>query len=109
MQPQDVDVFVDVPPTFAHEPQPHGRRQQQELQPQPDEVFVPVEVPPTVPDEPDEFWHVQVHVQLGFVVDVPPTEPDDCLQQGLQQRCCTKSGKTMPLQLLQEEHIRKTS
>ena len=109
MQPQDVDVFVDVPPTFAHEPQPHGRRQQQELQPQPDEVFVPVEVPPTVPDEPDEFWHVQVHVQLGFVVDVPPTEPEDCLQQGLQQRCCTKSGKTMPLQLLQEEHIRKTS
>lgn len=52
LQPQDVELPVDVPPTFAHEPQPHGRRQQ-ELQQH--EVFVPVEVPATVPDEPDEF------------------------------------------------------
>ena len=34
-----------------------------------------------------EHERVQVQVQVGFVVEVPPTEPVVCLQQGLQHRC----------------------
>lgn len=107
-----------APPTLPHaphEPQPHRRQQPQ---PHPQELPqllllllpFPVDVPPTVP--PDGV-QVQVHVQLGLLVDVPPTEPVVCLQQGLQQRCWTKSGnvivpRTFP-QLLHEEHICNTS
>ena len=103
-----------VPPTLPHEPQPH-RRQQPQPHPQelPELLLLlpfPVDVPPTVPLD---GVQVQVHVQLGLPVDVPPTEPVVCLQQGLQQRCCTKSGNvivpsTFP-QLLHEEHICNTS
>ena len=53
-----------------------------------------------------EHERVQVQVQVGFVVEVPPTEPVVCLQQGLQHRCWTKSGNTRPpKQPLQEEAI----
>ena len=42
------------------------------------------DVPATVPLG---CVQVQVQVQVGFVVEVPPTEPVVCLQQGLQHRC----------------------
>ena len=45
---------------------------------------VDVDVPATVPLG---CVQVQVQVQVGFVVEVPPTEPVVCLQQGLQHRC----------------------
>ena len=63
----------EVPPTLPHEPQPHRRQHPQ-----------PVDAPATVPLC---CVQVQVQVQVGFVVDVPPTEPVVCLQQGLQHRC----------------------
>ena len=53
---------------------------EQRLHPQP----VDVDVPATVPLG---CVQVQVQVQVGFVVEVPPTEPVVCLQQGLQHRC----------------------
>ena len=69
------------------------------MQPLPVEVDVPATVPLCC-------LHVQVQVQVGFVVDVPPTEPVVCRQQGLQHRCWTKSGNVRPLkQPLQEEAI----
>ena len=52
---------------------------------------------------------VQVHVHVGFVVDVPPTEPEDCLQHGLQHRCWTKSGNIRPQKPLQKQAIAHTS
>ena len=74
------------------EPQPHRRQHPQ-----------PVDAPATVPLC---CVQVQVQVQVGFVVDVPPTEPVVCLQQGLQHRCWTKSGNMRPpKQPLQEEAI----
>ena len=102
LHPQPELAFeLEVPPTLPHEPQPHRRQQLQ-----------PGEVPPTLPqppqpqDEPLPCVQVQVHVHVGFVVDVPPTEPEDCLQHGLQHRCWTKSGNTRPpKQPLQEEAI----
>lgn len=100
-----------VPPTLPHEPQPHRRQHPQEL---PELLLLlplPVDVPPTVPPD---CVQVQVHVQLGLLVDVPATEPDVWLQQGLQQRCWTKSGNvivpsTFPQLLHEEQHICKTS
>lgn len=56
---------------------PQSQRRQH---PQP----VDVDVPATVPLG---CVQVQVQVQVGFVVEVPPTEPVVCLQQGLQHRC----------------------
>ena len=53
---------------------------EQRQHPQP----VDVDVPATVPLG---CVQVQVQVQVGFVVEVPPTEPVVCLQQGLQHRC----------------------
>ena len=93
LHPQpELDVEVEVPPTLPHEPQPHRRQHPQ-----------PVDAPATVPLC---CVQVQVQVQVGFVVDVPPTEPVVCLQQGLQHRCWTKSGNTRPpKQPLQEEAI----
>ena len=105
LQPQPEFWFeLDVPPTLLHEPQPHRRQQLQ-----------PGEVPPTLPqppqpqDEPLPCVQVQVHVHVGFVVDVPPTEPEDCLQHGLQHRCWTKSGNVRPLKPLQKQAIAHTS
>ena len=72
----------------------------------------PGEVPPTLPqpqDEPLPCVQVQVHVHVGFVVDVPPTEPEDCLQHGLQHRCWTKSGNIRPQKPLQKQAIAHTS
>ena len=65
------------------EPQPQRRQHpqsQRRQHPQP----VDVDVPATVPLG---CVQVQVQVQVGFVVEVPPTEPVVCLQQGLQHRC----------------------
>ena len=91
---QELEFELEVPPTLPHEPQPHRRQHPQ-----------PVDVPATVPLCLVQV-QVQVQVQDGFVVDVPPTEPVVCLQQGLQHRCCTKSGNVRPLkQPLQEEAI----
>ena len=105
LQPQPEFWFeLDVPPTLLHEPQPHRRQQLQ-----------PGEVPPTLPqppqpqDEPLPCVQVQVHVHVGIVVDVPPTEPEDCLQHGLQHRCWTKSGNIRPLKPLQRQAIAHTS
>ena len=93
LHPQpELEFELDVPPTPPHEPQPHRRQHPQ-----------PVDAPATVPLC---CVQVQVQVQVGFVVDVPPTEPVVCLQQGLQHRCWTKSGNTRPpKQPLQEEAI----
>ena len=93
LHPQpELEFELDVPPTPPHEPQPHRRQHPQ-----------PVDAPATVPLC---CVQVQVQVQVGFVVDVPPTEPFVCLQQGLQHRCWTKSGNTRPpKQPLQEEAI----
>lgn len=108
-QPELVFEFeVEVPPTLLHEPQPHRRQHPQPVdvpptEPQLQPLPVDVDVPATVP-----LCCVQVHVQVqvGFVVDVPPTEPVVWLQQGLQHRCWTKSGNVRPLkQPLQEEAI----
>lgn len=101
----------EVPPTEPHEPQPHRRQHPQPVDAPPTEpqlqrlqqLPVEVDVPATVP-----LCCVQVHVQVqvGFVVEVPATEPLDWLQQGLQHRCRTKSGNVRPLkQPLQEEAI----
>ena len=103
LHPQpELDVEVEVPPTLPHEPQPQRRQHpqsQRRQHPQP----VDVDVPATVPLG---CVQVQVQVQVGFVVEVPPTEPVVCLQQGLQHRCWTKSGNTRPpKQPLQEEAI----
>ena len=103
LHPQpELDVEVEVPPTLQHEPQPQRRQHpqsQRRQHPQP----VDVDVPATVPLG---CVQVQVQVQVGFVVEVPPTEPVVCLQQGLQHRCWTKSGNTRPpKQPLQEEAI----
>ena len=84
------------------------------LQPQP-EFWFELDVPPTLPqppqpqDEPLPCVQVQVHVHVGFVVDVPPTAPEDCLQHGLQHRCWTKSGNVRPLKPLQKQAIAHTS
>lgn len=93
LHPQpELEFELDVPPTPPHEPQPHRRQHPQ-----------PVDAPATVPLC---CVQVQVQVQVGFVVDVPPTEPVVCLQQGLQHRCWTKSGNVRPpKQPLQEEAI----
>lgn len=93
LHPQpELEFELDVPPTLPHEPQPHRRQHPQ-----------PVDVPATVPLC---CVQVQVQVQVGFVVEVPPTEQVVCLQQGLQHRCWTKSGNTRPpKQPLQEEAI----
>ena len=84
LHPQpELDVAVEVPPTLPHKPQPQRRQQpqsQRRQHPQP----VDVDVPATVPLG---CVQVQVQVQVGFVVEVPPTEPVVCLQQGLQHRC----------------------
>ena len=73
---------------------------EQRLHPQPELEFE-LDVPPTPPHEPQP--HRRQHPQP---VDVPPTEPFVCLQQGLQHRCWTKSGNTRPpKQPLQEEAI----
>ena len=105
---QELEFELEVPPTLPHEPQPHRRQHPQPVDAPPTEPGQPqlpvdVDVPATVP----LCWvQVQVQVQDGFVVDVPPTEPVVCLQQGLQHRCCTKSGNVRPLkQPLQEEAI----
>ena len=75
---------------------------EQRLHPQPELVFeFELQVPPTLPHEPQP--HRRQHPQP---VDVPPTEPVVCLQQGLQHRCWTKSGNVRPQkQPLQEEAI----
>jgi len=65
--------------------------------------------PPQPQDEPLPCVQVQVHVHVGFVVDVPPTAPEDCLQHGLQHRCWTKSGNVRPLKPLQKQAIAHTS
>ena len=109
LHPQpELEFELEVPPTQPHEPQPHRRQHLQPVDAPPTEPGQPqlpvdVDVPATVP----LCWvQVQVQVQDGFVVDVPPTEPVVCLQQGLQHRCCTKSGNVRPLkQPLQEEAI----
>lgn len=84
LHPQpELDVEVEVPPTLPHEPQPQRRQHpqsQRRQHPQP----VDVDVPATVPLG---CVQVQVQAQVGFVVEVPPTEPVVCLQQGLQHRC----------------------
>ena len=103
LHPQpELDVEVEVPPTLPHKPQPQRRQHpqsQRRQHPQP----VDVDVPATVPLG---CVQVQVQVQVGFVVEVPPTEPVVCLQQGLQHRCWTKSGNTRPpKQPLQEKAI----
>ena len=106
LQPQPEFWFeLDVPPTLLHEPQPHRRQQQQ----QPGEVPPTLPQPPQPPTEPLPCVQVQVHVHVGFVVDVPPTEPEDCLQHGLQHRCWTKSGNIRPLKPLQKQAIAHTS
>ena len=111
LHPQpELEFELEVPPTLPHEPQPHRRQHPQPVdapptEPEQPQLPVDVDVPATVP----LCWvqvQVQVQVQDGFVVDVPPTEPVVCLQQGLQHRCCTKSGNVRPLkQPLQEEAI----
>ena len=96
LHPQpELEFELDVPPTPPHEPQPHRRQHPQ-----------PVDAPATVPLC---CVQVQVQVQVGFVVDVPPTEPVVCLQQGLQHRCWTKSGNIRPLKPLQKQAIAHTS
>ena len=106
LHPQpELDVEVEVPPTLPHEPQPQRRQHpqsQRRQHPQP----VDVDVPATVPLG---CVQVQVQVQVGFVVEVPPTEPVVCLQQGLQHRCWTKSGNVRPLKPLQKQAIAHTS
>lgn len=88
LHPQpELEFELDVPPTPPHEPQPHEPQPHRRQHPQ------PVDAPATVPLC---CVQVQVQVQVGFVVDVPPTEPFVCLQQGLQHRCWTKSGNTRP-------------
>ena len=97
---------MDVPATEPDKQELHPHRRQ----PQPHMVFeelLPLLVPPTEPVEP--LLQVQVHVHVGFVVDVPPTEPEDCLQHGLQHRCWTKSGNVRPLKPLQKQAIAHTS
>ena len=97
---------MDVPATEPDEQELHPHRRQ----PQPHmvfEVLFPLLVPPTEPVE--SLLQVQVHVHVGIVVDVPPTEPEDCLQHGLQHRCWTKSGNIRPLKPLQKQAIAHTS
>ena len=96
LHPQpELDFEVEVPPTLPHEPQPQRRQHPQPVDAPPTEpeqpqlpVLLPlpvdVDVPATVPLD---CVQVQVQVQVGFVVEVPPTEPVVCLQQGLQHRC----------------------
>ena len=84
--------------------EPHRRQQLQ-----PGEVPPTLPQPPQPPTEPLPCVQVQVHVHVGFVVDVPPTEPEDCLQHGLQHRCWTKSGNIRPLKPLQKQAIAHTS
>ena len=88
-----------------HPQEPH---ELQRLHPQELEVLLPllpVVVPATVP-----FWlqrQVQVQLPEGLLLLVPPTEPEELAQHGLQQEFCTKLGKIMPPKQpeLQELHI----
>ena len=103
LHPQpELEFELEVPPTQPHEPQPHRQQHPQphrRQHPQPVGVDVPTPVPLCC-------VQVQVQVQIGFVVEAPPTEPVVCLQQGLQHRCWTKSGNVRPpKQPLQEEAI----
>lgn len=68
------------------------------------EVLLP-DVPATEP-----LWlhlHEQVQLPEGLLLLVPPTEPEELAQHGLQQEFCTKLGKIMPPKQpeLQELHI----
>lgn len=106
LHPQpELEFELEVPPTQPHEPQPHRQQHPQphrRQHPQPVGVDVPTPVPLCC-------VQVQVQVQIGFVVEAPPTEPVVCLQQGLQHRCWTKSGNIRPQKPLQKQAIAHTS
>lgn len=90
LHPQpELEFELDVPPTLPHEPQPHRRQHPQ-----------PVDVPATVPLC---CVQVQVQVQVGFVVDVPPTEPSSACSRD----CSTAAGRSLGIRGRRSSRCRK--
>ena len=101
-EPQELHELQRLQPhelQRLHPQEPHKLQRLQEV-----EVLLP-DVPATEP-----LWlhlHEQVQLPEGLLLLVPPTEPEELAQHGLQQEFCTKLGKIMPPKQpeLQELHI----